>query len=432
MKQGECHMIIFTLLFLFLIFLYIGIPVGFSMLFSSIFYIIINGTPSLIFVVQRLTSSLNSFTMLAIPFFIVAANLMNELNISIRIFDFASALFGHFKGGLAYVNVFASLIFSGMSGSSAADFGGLGNIEIREMNRKNYPRAFSAAVTAASSAIGPIFPPSVMLVLFGVMTGTSVGRLFIGGVIPGILMTIALMIAVKTRTFHGEFPEGEKFSFFKIVKSLKENIFALIAPILLLFFLITGVATPSELGIMLIFYTLFMGFLYKSISFKRIKKALIDSAYLGGQILFMIAAASVFSTILVRENVPQMLLSLMNEFSLNNVSFLIILNIVLLILGCFVEGVSLEVLMVPLVTQMALGFDIDTVQLGVIMVLSIEIGLITPPLGVGVYITSNIANIPINETFRESWLFFIPLVIILLLITIFPDLVLWLPRVFFG
>ena len=432
MKQGECHMIIFTLLFLFLIFLYIGFPVGFSMLFSSIIYIIINGSPSLIFVVQRLTSSLHSFTMLAIPFFIVAANLMNELNISIRIFDFASALFGHFKCGLAYVNIFASLIFSGMSGSSAADFGGLGNIEISEMNRKNYPRAFSAAVTAASSAIGPIFPPSVMLVLFGVMTGTSVGRLFVGGIIPGILMTIALMIAVKIKTLHGKFPEGEKFSFYRVVKSIKENYSALIAPILLFFFLITGVVTPSELGIILIFYTLFIGFLDKAISFKRVKKALIDSAYLCGQILFMIATASVFSSILVLENVPQMLMSLMKGLSLNNVSFLILLNIILLILGCFIEGVSLEVLMVPLVTQIALGFNIDPVQLGVIMVLSIEIGLITPPMGAGVFITSNIANAPISETFRESWLFFIPLVIILFLITIFPDLVLWLPRVFFG
>jgi len=423
-------LVILLVSFLFLLFL--GIPIGFSMLFSSIFYIIINGSPAFAFVVLRLSSGLDSFTLLAIPFFILAANLMNELDISKKIFDFANTLVGHFKGGLVYVNILASLIFSGMSGSSAADFGGLGNIEISEMNKKNYPKALSAAVTAASSAIGPIFPPSVMLVLFGVMTRTSVGRLFLGGMIPGILMTIFLMAASKLKINHIEIPEGKKFYLVKVVKNFKEDFFAIFAPVLLLLFLITGIVTPSELGIILIFYTLFVGFLYKRISFNRVQKGLVDSVYLGGQILFMIVAASVFSNILIRENVPQILLSLMSQFYVSKVSFLILLEIVLLFLGCFVEGTSLEILLVPIVTPVAIGLGIDTTQLGVTMILAIEIGLITPPMGMGVFIASHIAEVSIEKTFHESWLYFWPLVLVLLLITIFPSLVLWLPDLFFG
>ena len=425
-------MTLIILLVSFVFLLLLGIPIGFSMLFSSIFYIITNGSPAFIFVVLRLSSGLDSFTLLAIPFFILAANLMNELDISKGLFDFANTIVGHFKGGLIYVNILASLIFAGMSGSSAADFGGLGVVEIKEMNRKNYPKALSAAVTAASSAIGPIFPPSVMLVLFGVMTRTSVGRLFLGGVIPGILMAIFLMAASKFKIDRIEIPEGEKFSLFKLVKNFKKNFFAILVPVLLLLFLITGIVTPSELGIILVIYTLFVGFLYKSISFNRVQKGLVDSVYLGGQILFMIAAASVFSNILIRENVPQIILSLIKGFYMNNVSFLILLNIVLLILGCFIEGTSLEILLVPIMTPVAISLGIDLTQLGVIMVLAIEIGLITPPMGMGVYVASHIAKVSIAETFHESWLYFWPLVLVLLLITIFPNLVLWLPNLFLG
>jgi len=423
-------LIVLVVLFVFLLFL--GIPIGFCMLFASIFYIITTGSPAFIFVVLRLSSGLDSFTLLAIPFYILAANLMNEFDISKRIFDFGNRLVGHLRGGLIYVNILASLIFSGMSGSSSADFGGLGVVEINEMNRKNYPKALSAAVTASSSAIGPIFPPSVMLVLFGVMTMTSIGRLFLGGVIPGILMTVFLMAVSKLKINHIEIPEGEKFSIIKMIKSFKENIFAILTPFLLLIFLISGIVTPSELGILLITYTFFVGFLYKKISFNRIQKGLVDSVYLGGQIFFVIAAASVFGSILIRENVAQMLLSLTDHFYLNKITFLIFLDILLLILGCFIDGLSLEILLIPIVTPTAISLGIDTTQLGVVMILAIEIGLITPPMGGGVFITSKIAKVSADKVFRESWLYFWPLLLVLLLITIFPNIVLWLPDLFLG
>ena len=244
------NLIILAVLFVCL--LLIGIPIAFCMLLSSIFYIIINGYPSFMFVVQKLNSELGSFVLLAIPFFIIAANLMNELQISKRLFDFANTLVGHFKGGLIYVNILASLIFSGMSGSSAADFGGLGVVEIAEMKKKNYPAVLSAAITAASSVIGPVFPPSIMLVIFGVMTRTSTGRLFLGGAIPGILTAISLMIFSKLKINHIEIPEGEKFCIIKVIKSFKESFLANVTPILLILSLIFGIVTPSELGILLI------------------------------------------------------------------------------------------------------------------------------------------------------------------------------------
>jgi len=423
---------VIILVFSFVSFLFIGVPVAFSMLFSSILYIVVNGSPAYIFVIQRLSSGLDSFTLLAIPLFIIAANLMNELSISTKIFNFAAALVGHFKGGLAYVNVLASLIFSGMSGSSAADFGGLGNIEIKAMNKQNYPRAFSAAVTAASSSIGPVFPPSVMLVLFGVMTKTSIGKLFIGGIIPGILMTITLMIAIRIESVNRDFPTKGKFSFRGAIKSFGENFFALVTPVMLLFFLITGIVTPSELGIILIIYSILVGFIYKTICFIRVKKALIDSVYLTGQILFMIAAASVFGNIIVREDLPKMLFNFMERYSLNGFWFLTLSGALLLILGCFMEGLSLEILAVPLLVPVANALGVDVVQLGILMILAIEIGLITPPMGMGVYITSDIAKVSATETFRESIPFLYPLIAVLLLVIIFPGLVLWLPSLFFG
>jgi len=422
--------LIFILFFSFIIFLYVGFPIAVSMLLSSILYIVINGSPLHIYIAQRMISSLNSFTLLAIPFFIIAGNLMNQSDVSKKRFDFANRLVGHWKGGLAYVNVVASLIFSGMSGSSAADVGGLGLTEIEAMKKANYPPAFSAAITAASSAIGPIVPPSVMLVLFGVMTRTSVGKLFLSGFIPGILMAIGLIITIRLLVVHRKFPKGEKFSFYMLGKSLKKNIFALITPIILLLFLITGIVTPSELCIILIFYTILIGLIYKSISFKIIIKSLINSAYLTAQVLFLIAAASTFGTIIVRENVCDKLFILIEKFSVSNTIFLFLLSIVLLILGCFMEGISIQVLITPLVAPIASKLGIDMVQLGLVMVLAIEIGLITPPVGVGVLIASNIANVPVAKTFREALWFIIPLFITLLMLIIFPDLILWLSRVF--
>ena len=424
------NLIILAVLFVCL--LLIGIPIAFCMLLSSIFCIIINGYPSFMFVVQKLNSELGSFVLLAIPFFIIAANLMNELQISKRLFDFANTLVGHFKGGLIYVNILASLIFSGMSGSSAADFGGLGVVEIAEMKKKNYPAVLSAAITAASSVIGPVFPPSIMLVIFGVMTRTSTGRLFLGGAIPGILTAISLMIFSKLKINHIEIPEGEKFCIIKVIKSFKESFFANLTPILLILSLILGIVTPSELGILLIIYTLFVGFLYKGISFNRIQKALVDSLYLSGQILFMVTASSIFGGILIRENVSILLLSLIDQFDINKVVFLIFLNILMLLLGCFMEGISIEILLIPIVTPIAINLGIDMTQLGVIMVLAIEIGLITPPMGDGVFIVSYIAKVKSQEVFHEVWLYFWAMVIVLFSITIFPNLVLWLPNLLLG
>lgn len=426
-------MVLMILFISFLLFMALGFPIAFAMLLSSLLYIVFNGSPAYIFVAQRITSSLISFPLLAIPFFVVAGNLMNELDISRRIFNFASSLVGHLKGGLAHVNIIASFIFSGMSGSAAADAGGLGLIEIRAMERENYPSDFSAAITAASAAIGPIVPPSVMLVIYGVMTGTSVGRLFIAGIVPGIMMVLCLMIAVHIISIYRDFPTSGSFSFKRMLQSLKEGFFALLTPIILLYLLITGIVTPSELGVILIFYLLLMGIIYRTISFQVVKRALIESLFLNAQVLFLIATASIFGNILLRENVPGMLMVLIERFPiLNEVTFLILLSLVLLFLGCFVEGVAILSLMVPIVAPIAASLHINPVQLGLVMVLAIMLGLITPPLGIGVFITSDIAGVPVNKVFKESFKFLIPLVIVLLLTIFFSETILYLPRLVFG
>jgi len=345
---------IFILVFSMFIFLYIGLPVAFCTLLSSILYLLINGSLPYVYIAQRMVTSLNSFTLLAIPLFIIAGNLMNELKVSEKIFDFASSLVGHYNGGLGHVNVIASLIFSGMSGSQAADAAGLGCVEIKTMNEAGYPRPFTAAITAASSAIGPIVPPSVMLLMYGVMTRTSVGELFVSGFIPGILMAIALMFIIYRIAKRRKFPKGGKFSFSRMISSFKGGFFALLSPVILLILLITGIVTPTELGVILVFYTLLVGLIYKSISLKCIAKALVDSNYMICQILLLIASAEVFSTLLLRESLPEILLNIFEKYPLNNTTFFLLLSSTLLILGCFMEGLCIEVLMIPLVTPIAL------------------------------------------------------------------------------
>jgi len=411
----------------FIIFMIIGFPVAFAMLFSSTLYIIFSGTVDFIYVAQKMTSSLISFPLLAIPFFVLAGCLMNEVKVGDKIFNFANTLVGHVKGGLAHVNILASFIFAGMSGSSTADAGGLGLVEIEAMNKAKYPPAFSAGISAASSAIGPIVPPSVMLVLYGVASSTSVGKLFLGGIFPGVLMVISMMIQASIIAHKRNFPAKGSFNFKNILSVGKQGFFAILTPVLLLFSIFSGIVTPTELGVILNIYLLILGLLYKTINLKKIKRALVNSFYLISQILILVSSASVFGTILIRENVPQMLLNIISKLPfLNGTTFLLLLCLVLLILGMFIEGIAVLTMMTPIVIPMAKLMGIDFIQLGVVMVLAIEIGLITPPFGLCCFITADIAKVPVLDVFRESSKFLISLVIVLLILIFFPNSVLFL------
>jgi len=416
------------IILVFFILMAMGYPVALSMLLPSVLYAIINEYLPPIIVIQKILSSLVSFPLLAIPFFILAGNLMNELNISKKIFNSANSIVGHLKGGVAHANILASFVFAGMSGSAVADAGGLGLIEIEMMNRQKFPKAFSAAVTAASSSLGPIVPPSVMLIIFAVMTGTSTMKLFLAGFIPGIVMVIAMMILVIIIAGKRNFPRGAPFNFFYTFNLLKKDLLAVFTPAILLYFLISGVITPTEIGIVLIFYVLLLSVLYKYISFKLIKSSLINAASLTAQVLFLIACASLFGNILLRENLPGLIFSFVEKMQLNGTTFLLLLSGILLLLGTVMEGTAILTLMVPIVVTVASKLGVDFVHLGLVMVLAIEIGLITPPFGLCCFITSDIAKVPVDEVFRESYQFLVALFIVLILIIILPDIFLYLPR----
>jgi len=414
----------------FIIFLIIGFPVAFAMLFSSTLYIIFSGNLDFIYVAQKMTSSLISFPLLAIPFFVLAGSLMNEVRVGEKLFNFANSLIGHVKGGLAHVNILASFIFAGMSGSSTADAGGLGLVEIEAMNKAKYPPAFSAGISAASSAIGPIVPPSVMLVLYGVASSTSVGKLFLGGIIPGVLMAVSMMIQASIIAHKRNFLAEGSFNLLNILSVGRKGFFAILTPVFLLFFIFAGIVTPTELGIILNIYLLFIGLLYKTINLKKIKRALVNSFYLISQILILVASASVFGTILIRENVPQILLDIITKLPfINGNIFLLLLCLVLLILGMFIEGIAILTMMTPIVVPIAKLMGIDLIQLGVVMVLAIEIGLVTPPFGLCCFITANIAKVPASAVFREASKFLISLVIVLLILVLFPNSVLFLVNI---
>lgn len=415
----------------FLLLFLLGCPIAFSMLIPSLAYVVVKGMP-LTFLAGKTTSGIISFPLLAIPFFLLAGELMNRVAVADRIFNFANTLVGHIKGGLAHVNVVASIIFAGMSGSAIADAGGLGALEIKAMNEAGFDRRFSAAITAASSTIGPIIPPSVPMVLYGVMTGQSIARLFAGGLIPGILMGVSLMVIAYIIAGRRGFPRQRKASIREVAGALRAGFFALLAPVLLIGAIIAGIATPTEIGVLLVAYVIVLSIIYRSFDFREVWRSLVSSSKLVAQILFLIAAASLFCGILIFENVPQVLTELVAAAHVNRTIILLGIDVILLFLGCFVEGTAIITLMAPILVPVVSYLGIDLVHFGVVMVLAVEIGLITPPLGLCLYIASEIAEVPIEQAVPDTLLLTVPLVIVLVLISCFPQITLFLPNLLFG
>ena len=410
----------------------LGLPIGHAMIGGSILYLFVKGVDPGTAAEQLLNGMYSSFLLLAIPLFILAAEFMNAGAIMDRLLRFCNALVGRFRGGLAHVNVVQSIIFAGMSGSALADAAGSGRIMQILMTKDNrYTPAFAAALTAASSVIGPIIPPSIPLVIYALVSDTSIGYLFLGGVIPGLLLGIAQMALIAYTARRRNFPVEPPVPVRELPRIAWQAFPALMMPVILLGLMYSGVTTPTEAAAAAAFYALLVSALvYRSIGWRDLHHSLMNSARMTISIGMLIAGAIVFNYVITVENIPRTISAVLKAYELSPVTFLLLANLLLLLLGCFLEGTTILLIIVPVMLPTAQALGIDPVHFGVVAVVNIMIGLITPPYGLLLFMMVKIADVPLKDLVRDILPFLGVMIAALALITFVPELVLFLPRLF--
>lgn len=409
--------------------LLIRLPVGFGMLASGIAYLLFKGQDPGLAAEQVLNGLYNSYVMLAVPMFIFAAAVMNAGTVSERLFDFAMALVGRMRGGLAHVNIVVSTIFSGMSGSAIADAAGPGIVSIRQMEKHGYSPEFSAAVTVASSTIGPIVPPSIPMILYALVSSASVGALFLGGVVPGLMMTIGLMIAVAIIARNRNFPRAEPIPWQDYPRIFARGFLPMTLPVVLLGGIYTGVFTPTEAASTAALHALILaGLVYRSLSWRRLYEIVLESAKSSATVTIIVASAFLVNYAFAAENVPVLLANFINSMNLSQIEFLLLVNLIFLVLGCFLDTAVMLLVLVPILIPTARALGVDMVHFGVVVVVNMMIGLATPPFGMLLFVINALTGISMKKMIAEGWIFILTLIVVLLLITLFPQLVLWVPQ----
>ena len=412
----------------------IGLPIAVCMgLTAVIFFIVLGEIETLSMIPARMYSSTTGFPLLAIPFFILVGVLMNTGGMTQRIFRLAQCMVGHIKGGLGHVNVVNSMIFAGMSGAAVADAAGIGMVEMEAMTKAGFSRRFSAAVTASSSTIGPIVPPSIPFVIFGSLTGTSVGRLFLGGFLPGVIMGLALMITVYIISDRRGYPREKRASFRDFVESAFNAWSAIITPVIIIGGILIGIFTPTEASVVAALYAFFLTMVvYKEVTWQDLPRILWETLEHSIRVLFIISAAGIFGWLLIHQRVPEAVIKGLMGLSDSPWMILLILNIILLVLGCFMEGISIMLLTIPIFMPLVNKIGIDPVHFGVMMTLNLMIGLLTPPVGMVLYAVSSVGKIPIWELAEELKWHIVALMGALALITFIPGLVTFVPNLIMG
>ncbi len=408
----------------------LGLPIGHAMIGGSILYLYMAGLDMGTAAEQLLNGMYSSFVLLAIPLFILAAEFMNSGSIMDRLLRFCNALVGRFRGGLAQVNVVQSIIFASMSGSALADAAGSGRLMQTLMTKDGkYTASFAAGLTAASSVIGPIIPPSIPLVLYALVSDTSIGYLFLGGVVPGVLIGVMQMLLIAIIARRRNFPVERPVPLRDFPRVTWEAFPALMMPVILLGCLYSGVTTPTEAAALAAAYALLVSaFLYRSVGWRDVYDSLLTSARVTISVGMLIAGALVFNYVITVENIPKALAAMLQGYALSPFTFLLLANLLLLALGCFLEGTTILLIIVPVLLPTAAALGVDPVHFGVVAVVNIMIGLITPPYGLLLYVMVKIAEVPLKDLVREVMPFLAAMIGALALITFIPGLVLFLPR----
>jgi len=412
----------------------LGLPIAVSMgMTAVIFFVLLGETDVLSMVPARMYSSTTSFTLLAIPFFILTGNLMNTGGITHRLFQFAQNLVGHLRGGLGHVVVVSAMIFAGMTGAAVAEAAALGTVELEGMTKRGFDRKFSAAILASASTIGPVIPPSIPFVIYGSITGTSVGRLFLGGFVPGFLMGIALMILVYIVSTRRGYPRERRATFRELMDSTSGALSAIVTPIIIIGGMVTGIFTPTEASVAAVVYALILTmFIYKEVKLKDLPRILWETLETSVRVLFIISAAGIFGWLLIHQRVPETVIKALMSLSSNPWVILLVINVILLILGCFMEGICIMLLTIPVFMPMITKLGIDPVHFGVMMTLNLMIGLLTPPVGMVLYTISSIGKIPVWELAHELRWHMVALAVVLFLVTYVPGFVTLVPNLLMG
>ncbi|MCE9659419.1 MAG: TRAP transporter large permease [Burkholderiales bacterium] len=459
---------------IFLLFMSSGLPVAIAMAGASLVYVLLSGNLPPFVVIHRMVSGIDSFPLLAVPFFILAGNLMNNAGITTRIYNFALALVGWLKGGLGHVNVLGSVIFAGMSGTAIADAAGLGTIEIKAMKEHGYPTEFAVGVTAASATLGPIIPPSLPFVIYGMMANVSVGALFLAGILPGALMAILMMLTVAYYAHKNKWGSDVKFSstrFFKAMSELAvvilwplllwavvqkfnappqisvfvglgllfvldrifrfEALLPIMTPVLLIGGMTTGLFTPTEGAIAACVWAMILGFAwYKTLSWRMFVKVCLDTVETTSTVLFIVAAASIFGWMLTATGVTAAIASWVLAFTKEAWVFLLLANLLMLFVGCFLEPTAAITILVPILLPIASQLGVDPVHFGLVMVLNLMIGLLHPPMGMVLFVLARVAGLSFERTTMAILPWLVPLLVSLAILTYVPAIVLWVPRMF--
>ena len=451
-----------------------GLPVAIAMAGASLVYILLSGTLPPFVVIHRMVSGIDSFPLLAVPFFILAGNLMNNAGITTRIYNFALALVGWLKGGLGHVNVLGSVIFAGMSGTAIADAAGLGTIEIKAMKEHGYSSEFAVGVTAASATLGPIIPPSLPFVIYGMMANVSIGALFLAGLLPGLLMAALMMLTVTYFAHKNKWGADIKFSGSRLAKALAElavvtawplvlwglislgappqttvflglvalfvldkifkfeAVLPIMTPVLLIGGMTTGLFTPTEGAIAACVWAMVLGFAwYRTLQFKMFVKVCLDTVETTSTVLFIVAAASIFGWMLTATGVTAGIAEWVLGFTQQAWVFLLLANLLMLFVGCFLEPTAAITILVPILLPITRQLGIDPVHFGLVMVLNLMIGLLHPPMGMVLFVLARVAKLSVERTTMAILPWLVPLLASLVIITYFPKLVLWLPKMFY-
>lgn len=420
---------VYVTLIFWLFIMFIGTPVGWSLLISTLLYFSMSRWGLSQYASEKLVSSLDSFPLLSVPFFILTGILMNTGGITERIFDFARALLGHYRGGMGHVNIGASLIFSGMSGSALADAGGLGQLEIKAMRDAGYDDDICGGITAASCIIGPLVPPSIAMIIYGVISNQSIAKLFIAGFVPGVLVTIALMTMNYFVAKKRGYPRSPKATLAERCQAFKRAIWAVLTPLLIIGGIFSGMFTPTEAAVIAAAYSIVIGmFVYKELTLAKLFQSCVEAIAITGVTVLMVMTVTFFGDMIAREQVAMKIAEFFVSVADSPVMVLVMINLLLLFLGMFIDALALQFLVLPMLIPIAMHFGIDLIFFGVMTTLNMMIGILTPPMGMALFVVARVGNMPVSVVAKGVLPFLVPIFVTLVLITIFPEIITFIPN----